>query len=247
MLEVLTAALLIMTASLVGVLSIWGRAGRLVERNLDYLTSFSAGVFLIVAYHLAEETIEHAGTFREALVWILGGALLIWIIFKLLPLLHTHGHSHDGHVIDPRRLLISDSLHNVGDGIVLAASFAVSSTLGAAAALSIFVHEIVQETGEFFVLREGGYSIRRALALNFLVSSTILFGALGAYFLLDLFALIEVPLLGLSAGAFLVVVLGDLIPHSLTATKDRVHAIRHLFWFVLGAILMFGASSLGVH
>ncbi len=249
MFELLIACALIMAASLVGVFSVWGRAGALVERNLDFLTSFSAGVFLIVAYHLAEETIEHAGTLREGLVWILAGALLVWVIFKLLPSAHhhAHGHEHEGHVIDPRRLLISDGLHNIGDGIVLAASFAASSVLGVTAAFSIFVHELVQEVSEFFVLREGGYSTKKALSLNILVSSTILIGALGAYFLLDLFELIEAPLLGISAGAFLIVVLGDLIPHSLKIQSSRLHMLLHLLWFVMGTLLMFGVSALGSH
>jgi len=249
MVEILIACALIMFASLVGVLTVWGKAGRVVERNLDFLTSFAAGVFLIVAYHLAEETLEHATSLGAGLIWILGGALALWIIFKLLPNLHrhAHGHEHQGHTIDPRRLLISDGIHNIGDGIVLAASFAASATLGVAAALSIFFHELVQEISEFFVLREGGYSVRRALSFNFLVSSTILIGAFGAYFLLDLFELIEVPLLGFSAGAFLVVVLGDLIPHSIKASHERSHIFRHLLWFGLGALLMFGVSSLGGH
>lgn len=249
MIELLGACALIMAASLVGVFSVWRRAGDLVEENLDLLTSFSAGVFLIVAYHLAEEAVEHAETFGVGLAWLIGGALVTWLLFKFLPALHTHarGHAHEGHVIDPRRLLLSDGLHNVGDGIVLAASFMASSALGVVTAFSIFVHEVVQEISEFFVLREAGYSVRRALTFNVAVSSTILLGALGAYFLLDLFEMIEAPLLGFSAGAFLVVVLGDLIPHSLRATQDRSHAVLHLVWFLTGAILMYLVSQLGGH
>ncbi|MDP4020984.1 MAG: ZIP family metal transporter [Candidatus Adlerbacteria bacterium] len=250
MFEILVASIGIMLASLVGKISTWRWTGGVLERNLDFLTSFSAGVFLIVAYYLAAETLEHTGNIGEGIAWILAGALSVWLLFKVLPALHhhrPHGHEYEGHTIDPRRLLISDGLHNVGDGIVLATAFSVSMGLGAVAALSVFVHELVQEISEFFVLREGGYSVRRALSLNFLVSSTILVGALGAYFLLDLFELIEVPLLGLSAGAFLVVVLGDLIPHSLKATNGYAHTLKHLFWFAAGAILMFLISTLGGH
>ena len=247
MIEILLASILIMLASLVGVVTLFGRAGALVERNLDFLTSFSSGVFLIVTYHLAEETIEHAGSIEAGLLWIFTGALLVWLLFRFLPALHHHdmGHAHEGHQMDPRRLLFSDGLHNIGDGIVLAAAFMVSSALGMAAALSIFFHELVQEISEFFVLREAGYSTSRALSLNFLVSSTILVGAFGAYFLLDLFELIEAPLLGLSAGAFLVVVLADLIPHSLKSSMNRTHALWHVLWFVLGVVLMYLISMIG--
>lgn len=243
----LIACVLIMAASLVGVVSVWSRAGEAIERKLDFLTSFSAGVFLIVAYHLAQETVEHSETVGAGLLWLIIGALATWLLFKLLPALHTHakGHEHEGHTIDPRRLLLSDALHNIGDGIVLAASFMVSTALGAAAAVSIFVHEVVQEISEFFILREAGLTTRQALTLNLTVSSTILIGAVGAYFLLDFFELIEGPLLGFSAGAFLIVVLGDLIPHSLRATHGRSHVWAHLLWFGTGAFIMFLVSSFG--
>jgi zinc transporter ZupT len=246
MFDILVASAAIMFASLVGVFTVWGKAGNVVERKLDYLTSFSAGVFLVVVYHLSVETVEHAGSFAAGFMWILTGALGIWVLFKLLPTLHHHHvQEPQGHVIDPRRLLISDGVHNVGDGVALAASFLASSTLGVVATLSIFFHELVQEISEFFVLRKSGYSPRRALFLNFLVSSTILIGSIGAYFLLGLFELIEAPLLGLSAGAFLVVVLSDLIPHSLKASHGRTHILKHILWFVIGVILMFLVSTFG--
>ena len=49
-----------MLASLGGVISVWKKAGRLIEKNLSLLVSFSAGVFLIVSYQLGVETIEHS-------------------------------------------------------------------------------------------------------------------------------------------------------------------------------------------
>lgn len=249
MVEILLASGVIMLASLVGKVTTWRWSGTTLERNLDYLASFSAGVFLVVAYHLAGETLEHSPNAGQGLAWILGGALLVWLLFKLLPSLHehTHAHEHESHTIDARRLLFSDGLHNVGDGIVLAAAFTTNIALGLAATVSILVHELVQEISEFFILREAGYSVRQALTLNFLVSTTILVGAFGAYFLLDLFELIEAPLLGLSAGAFLVVVLGDLIPHSIKASHDRSHILRHLAWFLIGLLLMAGVSAFAGH
>ena len=230
-----------MLASLVGVFFISSSTGKLFERNMGYLVSFSAGVFLIIAYGLSTETLEHAPSAAQGVLYIFLGALGIWTLFKLMPALHDHpekGGEHS-HPIDPRRVLASDALHNVGDGILLAASFAVSPALGFAAAASVFVHELLQETSEFFVLRAAGYSIRKALGWSFLVSCTILVGALGGYYFLDLFESLEPILLGLSAGAFLVVVLSDLIPHSVRDARSTSHYAAHIAWFVLGTILMF--------
>lgn len=249
MFELIVLSLLIMLASLSGKLVVWREGGSFIERNLDYLVSFSAGVFLIFLYGLAQEAIEHSARFEYGVLWILCGAAGIWLVFKILPSSHVHVHEHGGeHAhIDARRLLFTDGIHNAADGIFLAASYAVSPVLAAVAALSIFLHEALQEISEFFVLRDAGYSTKQALLYNFLTSSTILIGAVGGYFLLDTFEVLEGPLLGIAAGGILIVVLHDLIPHSLRDSQTLGHYGRHLLWFVVGAVLMFALSSVLPH
>jgi len=240
-----------MLASLVGVFSIWHRAGEVIERNLSLLVSFSAGVFIIIAYQLGFEAVEHSGSLTSGLAWVISGALGFWLLFKLIPLSHHHhdeAHEARHHSrLDVRRIMASDAFHNIGDGIVLAASLAVSSSLAFFATLSIFVHELVQEMSEFFVLKQGGYSTKKALALNFTISSTILFGSIGGFFLLESFEALEVPLLGLTSGAFLVVVLQDLIPHSIRESKYNQLYGKHLIWFLFGLVLMLAIGALLPH
>ena len=246
MIEILLYSVLIMLASLVGVFSVWRRAGRAIERNLNLLVSFSAGVFIVIAYQLGIEVVEHSATLGSGLVWIVIGLLAVWLLFKFLPSSHHHhdeaSETHPHSRLDARRIMASDALHNLGDGILLATSFAVSSSLGMLTALSIFVHELVQEISEFFVLRQAGYSTKSALILNFAISATVLLGALGGFFLLESFETLEVPLLGLASGAFLVVVFHDLIPHSVRSSRHENLYWRHLLWFLIGAVLMFAVS-----
>ncbi len=238
-----------MLASLVGVVAVWQRAGALIERNLRYLVSFSAGVFLIVAYQLGAEVLEHSADAVRGLLWIIIGAAGILLVFKLLPDFHHHhdegeegDHAHS--LLDARRILVSDGLHNIGDGILLASSFTVSSTLGLVTAMGIIVHELVQEVSEFFVLRQAGYSIKKSLGINFLTSATILIGSLGGFFLLDKFEVWEAPLLGLAAGSFLVVVFHDLIPHSVRHSQHKIQYLKHLLWFLIGLLIMLGLNTL---
>lgn len=246
--ELLGLSLLIMAASLSGVFFLWKTAGAFIEKNLCYLVSLSAGVFLVVVYVLARESMELAGV-AEGLIWIGVGALFVWALFKFIPTFHHHHRAgKDAHSsVDARRILISDGIHNVGDGIVLAAALSVSAPFAFLAALSIFIHEFVQEVSEFFVLREGGYKTAQALIINFLVSSTILIGALGGYFLLETFAVLEAPLLGLSAGAFLLVVFNDLIPHSIRTANGRASGMKHIIWFLVGLIVMIGITMATPH
>jgi zinc and cadmium transporter len=247
-LDIFLASLIIMLVSLSGVLFLWGKLGSFIQKNLSFLVSLSAGVFLIVALQLGQEAISHSERVLEGVVWVFAGAALIYLIFKFVPMFHHHHDGHDGHAhnkIDARRILFGDALHNIGDGVLLAASFTVSVPLGIATAIGIFVHELVQETSEFFVLKQAGYSTRKALFLNFLVSSTILLGALGGFFLLDVFGAIEIPLLGIAAGSFFVVVLHDLIPHSVRNSQIKKTYGKHIAWFLVGVILMVGISFVG--
>lgn len=249
---ILATSLVVMLASLVGVVAVWKQAGTFIEKNLGFLVSFAAGVFLFVSYSLSLEVIEHADSVGAGLMWIILGALAVLVVFKFLPHFHHHHDEkeegeHVHSVIDARRILLSDGLHNVGDGILIAASFAVSPVVGLIAGVSILVHELVQEVSEFFVLRQAGLSVKKALLTNFVISGTILVGALGGYFLLENFEVLELPLLGLAAGSFLIVVVHDLIPHSVRSSETKTHYLKHAGWFFAGLVLMFVVGLFAGH
>lgn len=247
----IAAALIVMLASLIGVVTIWHRLGEVIERNLSVLVSFSAGVFLLIVYALAAETLEHAATTSLGVAFVALGIALALVLFRSMPGFHHHHDSHtEEHThspIDTRRILVSDAVHNLGDGILLAAAFAVNLEVGIITTLSVFLHELVQEVSEFFVLRQGGHSVRKALALNALVSSTVLVGAIGGYFLLETFEQLEAPLIGIAAGMLLVVVVHDLIPHSIRSSHQSARYGKHLAWFALGALLMWSLSTFAGH
>lgn len=251
LIPLLIAAGTVMLMALAGVVVVWKHLGVVIERNLSVLVSFSAGVFLLIAFRLAEEVLGHTHQVYEGVLWIGLGALVVWVAFRFLPSFHHHHDTRSEDCvhapIDARRILISDGIHNVGDGILLAAAFAVSAPLGIIATLSVLAHEVVQEISEFFVLRQAGLSTSRALLYNFLVSSTILIGAIGGYFLLDTFERIEVPLLGLAGGALLVVVVYDLIPHSIRTSRRTAEYGTHIVWFIIGVMVMYALSSFAGH
>lgn len=249
LITVLIASFLVMLMALSGKLLVWRSIGPIIERHMHFLVSFAAGVLLVIAFGLAAEIAEHAGSLTQGLPWIIAGALLVLVAFRYLPDFHHH-HEQGAHrhsTIDARRILLSDGIHNIGDGVVIVASFAASPILGIATTVSIMVHEMLQEISEFFVLREAGLSTNRALLYNFLVAGTVLIGTFGAFFLLDTFEGLEVPLLGLAAGSYLIVVFHDLIPHSLNDVRGGRHYLSHALYFLAGILLMTGLIAFLPH
>ncbi len=149
MLLLLSSALAIMLASLTGVVTIVSALRPVVERHTSVLVSFAAGVFSLVGYTLLVEVFEEAATPVGALSWVTLGALGILFLFWLLPAFHHHhdeeAEHHPHSRLDARRILVGDGVHNIGDGVLLAAAFAVSNPFGLITMASILLHEDLQK------------------------------------------------------------------------------------------------------
>lgn len=135
--------------------------------------------------------------------------------------------------------LLGDGLHNFLDGIVIAASFAVDTSVGVATTVAVFLHEIPQELGDFAVLIKAGMAPRKAVLFNLLSAAAAVVGA--ALFLAlpldsDVLERIAVPI---AAGGFLYIAAADLIPELHHHTGDR-HVVNILLGFVLGLASMAG-------
>jgi len=242
----LLAAFAVMLVSLSGVLFTRGVLHRWAIAHLPVLATFSAGVFIVVVILLADEAI-HEGGWVVGLCAIILGAVLIESIRYLFPEDHHHHgeHDHSHSPIDGRRVLMSDALHNVGDGVLIVGAFAVDVWIGIAATVGILLHEVVQEVSEYFVLRSAGYSDREALVRNFVVSSSILVGVVIAVALSAVPVVLSI-LSGLAAGGFIAVLARDLLPHAWRAA-ERGNAPAHAAAILLGAALMIGMQFVAPH
>src|SRR5690606_11695982 len=109
-------------------------------------------------------------------------------------------------------ILTGDTIHNIADGLVLVSAFSVSNEFGFFVTISILIHEIIQEISEYFVLRDSGFSRKKALSFNFLSSLSIFIGIFIGYVLIQN-EIIQAVLLGFSAGIFLHIVFHDLLPY----------------------------------
>lgn len=234
MFEIIIAALCIMAASLVGVFFVGKTAAKFLESKLQLLVSFSTGVFLVVAALFIQEVFHIFDSVFEGMLFILVGYGFATALQFVLPESHHHHGDECLKKGSARKIIVGDAIHNVADGIILVPAFMASTGLGIAVALSIFIHEALQEISEFFILRRAGYSIKKALGINLLVSSTVLLGVAIGWFSLSS-EVLEGALLAISSGFFIHVLLHDLIPHTKQAGEKFTQAILFL---ILGAVTM---------
>ena len=171
---------------------------------------------------------------------VTSGIVIIELVHHLLPHQHHHHETHHDHAhtpVDGRRVLLSDAIHNITDGIILVPAFIVDWKIGVAATLGIFLHELVQEISEFFILKEAGYSNIKALKLNFAASSTILIGVAIALVFASFDTFVSI-LAGVAAGGFISVVVRDLLPHAIESAKAHGKWTQHALAVLVGIALM---------
>ncbi|XLQ20419.1 MAG: ZIP family metal transporter [Candidatus Moraniibacteriota bacterium] len=250
-LYIILSAFAVMLASLVGVLFVWKGFGGLIQKNSKYLTAFAGGVFAVLAYSLIRETFHLSESILITISSILFGIILIEIITRFMPSGHHHhslppdcGNKHS--CIDAQRMMWSDAFHNVGDGILIVGAFMVNVHVGIVATVGIFLHEIVQEISEFFVFKEAGYSTKKALLYNFIISGSIFIG-IALTLLLSSVAWLMAPLMGFAAGGFIYVLIRDIIPHTFHNAKKTSTFIQHLIIFLVGIVMMFVVNNIVPH
>jgi len=135
-------------------------------------------------------------------------------------------------------ILIGDAFHNAIDGVVIAASFLTSFELGVFVTMSVILHEIPQELGDFGILIKGGLSRSKALWFNMLSGSTAIVFGVAAYYTLDAVNWLIPYALAFSASSFLYIALADLIPemHRKTTFKD---SLNQILLITLGILIIY--------
>lgn len=131
------------------------------------------------------------------------------------PMVASHG-ARTGHdeSLQPAAymVIVGDALHNFVDGVLLAAAFMTSPAVGWGATLAVVLHEVPQELGDFLLLREAGWSRRKAILLNGAASLAAVLGGIVGYSVLSGAQHIIPYVLAMAAASFLYIAVADLIP-----------------------------------
>jgi zinc and cadmium transporter len=197
---------------------------QLRTRLLPSFISFAIGALLGAAFlALLPHALENSAGVdaHEIGLAVLLGLLSFFLLEKMVLWRHCHTHDcevHGSEFEDAKRaatgnlILIGDGIHNMVDGILIAAAFMTDVHLGIVTSIAVIAHEVPQEIGDFAVLLHSGYSRGRALLYNVLSSLTTIIGGVVAFFLLS-YALAAVPyVLAVAASSFIYIAVADLIP-----------------------------------
>ncbi|KAG8199942.1 hypothetical protein JTE90_006189 [Oedothorax gibbosus] len=113
---------------------------------------------------------------------------------------------------------LGDSMHNFGDGLAIGAAFSTGVRGGLSTAIAVFCHEVPHEFGDFVVLLSTGLSFSKALWINFLSGLTC-FAGLYIGILIGDNEVARKWVMAVTAGIFLYVALGEMLPELREHTK----------------------------
>lgn len=246
------------TGTLLALLASAWLSFRSLSKALEPMVSLSTGVLLGTSLlHLLPESLDRGLDYHEMFRWLLAGLLMFFVLEKFAMFRHSHHHEHDGHDhahgFDRHEagrggllIVIGDSIHNFADGLLIASAFLIDSKLGLLTTLSIVLHEIPQQTGDFLVLLNAGIRRKKAFMLMAVAGVAAILGAVLGYTVLKQQPEFLSVALVLAAASFLYVAVADLIPHMQQRLSFK-EGLSQLFFISSGVVLIAWLSTLLHH
>jgi len=145
---------------------------------------------------------------------------------------NAQGERTEGYLV-----AFGDSIENILDGIVIGTAFLISVPAGVAATITIFLHEIPLELGDYAVMRHAGFSKRKALLTNFLSGLLSLVGILAAFVIGSMVGSFVFFATAVAAGALLYIAACILVPHVLQESQEG-NGFQYFLVSLLGVALM---------
>ncbi len=242
---IILSVIIVSLISVVGILFLLLKQ-EFLKKILLFLVALSAGSLLGGAFlHLIPELV-HEGLFNiNTSLLILGGIVFFFIIENFLHWRHCHvptskQHPHSFGTMN----LIGDGIHNLTDGMIIAAAYLINIPIGIATTLAVIFHEIPQEIGDFGVLLYAGFSKTKALMFNFLSALTALVGAILVIIFSGTFENISHVIIPIAAGGFIYIAGSDLIPE--IHKNQKGFSIKNFIAIILGILIMYGLTFLEI-
>ncbi|MBU2637976.1 MAG: ZIP family metal transporter [Nanoarchaeota archaeon] len=232
---IIGSTILISLISLIGVIAL-ALKEKYLDRVVMLLVALSAGALIGGAFlHLIPEALEEFGP-EHIFIYSIIGFTSFYVIEKVFHWRHCHKGRCPEHTFAEMNLF-GDAVHNIIDGIVIAASFIVSIPLGITTTFAIALHEIPQGIGNYGVLLYAKFHKWKALLLNFLVSLTVVIGGIASYFLSGL-SNSTMFLIPFAAGGFVYVAASDLLPE-VRKEQDLKKSLLNMLAFIVGILIIY--------
>ena len=253
-----------------GVGSVWVAAALsfgLLARYTQHMLSMAAGALMGTAFlHLLPEAFESAASPKHLFMALLAGLVFFFLLDKAELWHHGHEHHHEGlgeasahdhrHTRGPSghqvahsapaggwAVLAGDTVHCLGDGILIAAAFTADMRLGLIASVAVLAHEVPHHMGDLAVLRDLSGDRGAAIAKVSLAGASTVLGGLAGYWLLDGLRGYLPYFLVAASSSFVYVALADLIPQLQKRLGAR-QTLAQIAWLVVGIALVTLVSTL---
>lgn len=220
---------------------------KLAVKIAHFLSSFAAGVLLGTAFFdlLPEAAHDTEEKGIDIFLWTLVGIIIFFFLERFIHWFHHHDDFHE-HEKDTKStlplIIISDTVHNFLDGIVIAATFMANPTLGLVTTLAVAAHEIPQEIGDFGLMLHKGMSKGKVLWVNVFSACAAFAGALITYFLGNILEGYIPIFLAMTAGFFIYIASSDLIPE-IHHEKRKGFALVESLLLLLGIVVLWLAVT----
>ena len=241
------SVIVVSLVSLVGVVTLSIRQ-EILSGLVFGVVGLAAGALFGDAFiHLVPEAFSGNDNPVLVSITIIAGIFFFFVLEKLLHWRHSHGFHEESleslreHDHRPKPLgaivLVSDSIHNIIDGVIIGVGFLAGIPVGIATTLAVVLHEIPQEIGDFGLLLHSGWTRGKALLFNF-ISALLSIVGVSAALIMGEQAKNLLPLaLGFAAGGFIYIAGSDLVPELHRTTDARKSAIQVAF-MMIGVSLM---------
>ncbi|XP_013418806.1 histidine-rich membrane protein KE4 homolog 2 [Lingula anatina] len=133
--------------------------------------------------------------------------------------------------------LAADFAHNFTDGLAIGASFLVGQNVGIITTITIFLHEIPHEIGDFAILVQSGCTKRKAMLLQFSTAIGAMLGTLCSLMAEGAGDYATSWILPFTAGGFIYIATVSVIPELLEDTKFW-QSVKEIIALLTGVYMM---------
>uniref|UniRef100_A0A0N5AVR2 Zinc/iron permease n=1 Tax=Syphacia muris TaxID=451379 RepID=A0A0N5AVR2_9BILA len=139
--------------------------------------------------------------------------------------------------------MAADFAHNITDGLAIGASYLAGTTIGVVTMITVLVHEVPHEIGDFAILVQSGFSKKKAMFVQLLTALGAITGCVISLWAADAYgdladAASTAPVLAFTAGGFIYIALVSVIPELLENTSAW-QSVKESLAMLLGIYLMY--------